>query len=139
MEVLSLTEIQEGDKRWVLEAQHADFNKDQLQVSLSGVKVEFFGPGEHVKVKADEVAKLVVRVSKLVANTTDNRDMPDICMQYLCAVMLIDGIVTFKSAHDEKSMQDRKVLDMRSRIELMRSASRGPTTTRRVAASSRTT
>ena len=54
MEVLSLTEIQEGDKRWVLEAQHADFNKDQLQVRLSGVKVEFFGPGEHVKVKADE-------------------------------------------------------------------------------------
>jgi LPS export ABC transporter protein LptC len=54
MEVLSLTEIQEGDKRWVLEAQHADFNKDQLQVSLSRVKVEFFGPGEHVKVKADE-------------------------------------------------------------------------------------
>ena len=54
MEVLSLTEIQEGDKRWVLEAQHADFNKDQVQVSLSGVKVEFFGPGEHVKVKADE-------------------------------------------------------------------------------------
>ncbi len=54
MEVLSLTEIQEGDKRWVLEAQHADFNKDQMQVSLSGVKVEFFGPGEHVKVKADE-------------------------------------------------------------------------------------
>ncbi len=54
METLSLTEIVEGDRRWVLEAQHADFNKDQLQVSLSGVKVEFFGPGEHVKVKADE-------------------------------------------------------------------------------------
>jgi LPS export ABC transporter protein LptC len=54
METLSLTEIQEGDRRWVLEAQKADFHKDQLEVSLSGVKVEFFGPGEHVKVKADE-------------------------------------------------------------------------------------
>jgi LPS export ABC transporter protein LptC len=54
METLSLTEIQEGDKRWVLEAQHADFNKDQLQVSLSGVRVEFFGPGEHLKVRADK-------------------------------------------------------------------------------------
>ena len=54
METLSLTEIVDGDKRWVLEAQHADFNKDQLQVSLSGVRVEFFGPGEHIKVKADE-------------------------------------------------------------------------------------
>lgn len=53
METLSLTEIVEGDKRWVLEAQHADFNKDQLEVQISGVKVEFFGPGEHVSVKAD--------------------------------------------------------------------------------------
>ena len=31
------------------------------------------------------------------ANTTDNRDMPDICMQHMCAVMLLDGIVTFES------------------------------------------
>jgi len=54
METLSLTEVQDGDKRWVLEAQHADFNKDQLEVSISGVKVEFFGPGEHLKVKAHE-------------------------------------------------------------------------------------
>lgn len=54
METLALTEIVEGDKRWVLEAQHADFNKDQLEVKISGVKVEFFGPGEHVSVKADE-------------------------------------------------------------------------------------
>ena len=54
METLSLTEIVDGDKRWVLEAQKADFNKEQLIVSLNGIKVEFFGPGEHVKVKADE-------------------------------------------------------------------------------------
>jgi LPS export ABC transporter protein LptC len=54
METLSLTEVQDGDKRWVLEAQHADFDKNHLEVEISGVKVEFFGPGEHVKVKADE-------------------------------------------------------------------------------------
>ena len=72
---------------------------------------------EHVK--ADDVAKLVVRVSKLGANTTDHRDMPDICMQHMCAVMLIDGMVTFESAHDEKRMKDRKVREMVSRIELI--------------------
>lgn len=54
METLSLTEIQEGDKRWVLEGQKADISKDQERVNLSGVRVEFFGPGEHLKVKADE-------------------------------------------------------------------------------------
>ncbi len=54
METLSLTEIQEGDKRWVLEGQKADISKDQERVDLSGVRVEFFGPGEHLKVKADQ-------------------------------------------------------------------------------------
>ncbi len=54
MEALSLTEIQEGDKRWVLEATKADFLKEKMEVRISGVRVEFLGPGEHVKVKADE-------------------------------------------------------------------------------------
>ena len=71
------------------------------------------------RIKADDVEKLTIRVSQLGANTTDNRDMPNICMQYLCAVMLIDGIVTFESAHDEKRMNERKVLALRSRIELI--------------------
>lgn len=69
-------------------------------------------------VKAADVEKLVIRVAHQAANTTDNRNMPDICMQHLCAVMLIDGIVTFKSSHDEKRMKDKKVLDLRKRITL---------------------
>jgi 2-methylcitrate dehydratase PrpD len=69
-------------------------------------------------VKADDVRKLVVRVGHQGANTTNNRDMPDICMQHMCAVMLLDGIVTFESAHDDKRMRDRKAMDVRSRVEL---------------------
>jgi 2-methylcitrate dehydratase PrpD len=69
-------------------------------------------------IKASDVEKIVVRVAHQGANTTDNRNMPDICMQHLCAVMLLDGIVTFKSAHDEKRMRDPKVLALRSKIEL---------------------
>ena len=69
-------------------------------------------------VKAGDVEKITVRVAKQGANTTDNRNMPDICMQHMCAVMLLDGIVTFESAHDEKRMRDRRVLDVRSRVEL---------------------
>lgn len=69
-------------------------------------------------IKADDVAKLVVRVAHQGANTVNNRNMPDICMQHMCAVMLLDGIVTFESSHDERRMRDRKVLDLRKRIEL---------------------
>ena len=70
------------------------------------------------QVKADDVERLVVRVARQGANTVDNRDMPDICMQHMCAVMLIDGVVSFASSHDEKRMGDRKVLALRRRIEL---------------------
>jgi len=69
-------------------------------------------------IKAADVERVVVRVARQGANTTNNRNMPDICMQHLCAVMLIDGIVTFESAHDEKRMKDRRVLELRRRIEL---------------------
>ena len=69
-------------------------------------------------IRAGDVEKLTVRVAKQGANTTDNRTMPDICMQHLCAVMLLDGIVTFASSHDEKRMKDSKVLALRSRMEL---------------------
>jgi 2-methylcitrate dehydratase PrpD len=70
-------------------------------------------------IKADDVEKLTVRVAKQGANTTDNRTMPDICMQHMCSVMLLDGIVTFISSHDEKRMKHPKVLAVRGRIELI--------------------
>ena len=70
-------------------------------------------------IKADDVEKVLIRVSIGGANTVNNREMPDICMQQMCAVMLLDGIVTFESAHDEKRMRDPKVLAMRRRIELV--------------------
>jgi 2-methylcitrate dehydratase PrpD len=72
---------------------------------------------EH-RINADEVERLVVKVAHQGANTVDNRAMPDICMQHMCAVMLLDGTVTFATAHDEKRMRDRKVLKLRERIEL---------------------
>ncbi|RJR46519.1 MAG: LPS export ABC transporter periplasmic protein LptC [Deltaproteobacteria bacterium] len=55
MESLALSEIQEGNKRWTLEAQSADFSKEKLEVKITGVKVEFFGgPDEVIRVKAQE-------------------------------------------------------------------------------------
>jgi 2-methylcitrate dehydratase PrpD len=69
-------------------------------------------------IRGDDVERVVVRVAHQGANTVDNRAMPDICMQHMCAVMLIDGKVTFASSHDEKRMRDRKVAALRSRIEL---------------------
>jgi 2-methylcitrate dehydratase PrpD len=70
------------------------------------------------RIRAEDVGRVVVRVAHQGANTTDNRNMPDICMQHLCAVMLQDGTVSFRSSHDAKRMRNRKLLELRSRIEL---------------------
>jgi 2-methylcitrate dehydratase PrpD len=72
---------------------------------------------EH-KFSADEVERLTVRVAHQGANTTDNRAMPDICMQHLCAVMVLDATMSFKAAHDEKRMRDPRVLKLRKRVDL---------------------
>ena len=72
-------------------------------------------------IREGDVEKVIVRVSTSGANTVDNREMPDICMQYMCAVMLLDGTATFISAHDEKRMHnDREVMRVRAnKIELV--------------------
>jgi len=70
-------------------------------------------------IKAGDVEKVTVRVAHQGANTTDNRSMPDINMQHMCAVMLLDGIVTFISSHDEKRMKHPKVVELKRRIELV--------------------
>jgi 2-methylcitrate dehydratase PrpD len=86
-----------------------------IQAPLDGL-LELIG--EH-KIKASDVEKLVVRVAHHSANTTDNRTMPDICMQYMCSVMLIDGTATFESAHDVKRMGDARVRELSKRIEVV--------------------
>jgi 2-methylcitrate dehydratase PrpD len=70
-------------------------------------------------VKPDDVEHIVVRVGTQGANTTNDRTMPDICMQHMCAVMLVDGYVTFESSHNEDYMLDPRVMAVRARVELI--------------------
>jgi 2-methylcitrate dehydratase PrpD len=46
--------------------------------------------------------------------------MPDISLQHLIAVMLIDKTVSFRSAHDKARMQDPVVLRQRAKVRLIR-------------------
>lgn len=68
---------------------------------------------------AADVEKIVVRVYSSGARVTDNREMPDINLQHMCSLMVVDGYVTFKAAHDVRRMRDPKVLAVRRRIELI--------------------
>ena len=66
--------------------------------------------------EANDVKEVVVRMAP--GSVVDNRDMPDICIQHILAVMLIDKNVTFRSAHDRARMQDALVLRHRAKVRL---------------------
>ena len=68
--------------------------------------------------QADQVKQVVVRVATSAGYTVNNRDMPDICLQHLVAVMLLDKTVSFRAAHDKPRMQDPAVLQQRAKAQL---------------------
>jgi 2-methylcitrate dehydratase PrpD len=67
----------------------------------------------------DDVQKVIVRIASDEANTVSDREMPDICMQHMIAIMLLDKTVTFASAHDKARMQDPAVLRQRVKVEVV--------------------
>ncbi len=69
--------------------------------------------------EAEQVQKVVVRAATSAAFTVNNREMPDICLQHMIAVMLLDKTVSFRAAHDKARMQDPAVLRTRSKVQLV--------------------
>jgi 2-methylcitrate dehydratase PrpD len=70
--------------------------------------------------EAEQVKQVVVRLAPSVAAVVDNRDIPDICLQHMIAVMLVDKTVSFHAAHDKARMQDPAVLKQRAKVNLVR-------------------
>ncbi|MGH9680379.1 MAG: MmgE/PrpD family protein [Candidatus Acidiferrales bacterium] len=68
---------------------------------------------------ADQVKSVVVRLANTEARIVDNREMPDINLQYMVSVMILDKTATFKAAHDRARMTDPAVLAMRAKVQLV--------------------
>lgn len=69
--------------------------------------------------EADQVQRVTVRLAPPVAAIVDNRDIPDICLQQMIAVMLLDKTVSFRGAHDKPRMQDPAALRQRGKVNLV--------------------
>ncbi|HJZ77682.1 MAG TPA: hypothetical protein VKE51_38400, partial [Vicinamibacterales bacterium] len=53
------------------------------------------------------------------AGIVNNSAMPDVNLQYLIAVALIDGTVSFDASHSYERMGDPQVLAVKQRVELV--------------------
>ena len=65
----------------------------------------------------DQVRDVIVRMDPRTS-VVNNREMPDICIQHMLAIMMLDKTVTFRSAHDKPRMQDPTVLKHRAKVRL---------------------
>lgn len=70
-------------------------------------------------INTNDIKTVVVREANSEARVVDNREMPDICLQYMIAVMLIDKTASFKAAHDKARMTDPAVLAVRAKVQLV--------------------
>jgi 2-methylcitrate dehydratase PrpD len=68
-------------------------------------------------VRAGRIKRIVVDMPADRLHIVDNRSIPDICLQHLVAMMIVDGGATFASIHDAARMSDPKVLAIRKLVE----------------------
>ena len=71
---------------------------------------------EH-ELNAGDVTQIIARMPDKELEIVNNRASPDISVQHLLSVMLIDGNITFKSAHDFARMKDPAVLKVRRLVQ----------------------
>lgn len=69
-----------------------------------------------------QVQQVSVRLATDEAAIVNNREIPDICLQHMVAVMLLDKTVTFASAHDKARMKDAATLRERVKVQLISDA-----------------
>jgi 2-methylcitrate dehydratase PrpD len=73
---------------------------------------------EH-QLTADQVEHITARIPESGAHTVNDREMPDINLQYIFAVTLLDGKCTFEAAHSFERMSDARVLALRKKVTLV--------------------
>ena len=67
----------------------------------------------------NNVDRIVVRLPEDGARIVDNNSMPDVNCQYIIAVALVDGTVSFSDSHSHERMEDPKVRAVKERVQLV--------------------
>lgn len=65
------------------------------------------------------VERVVVRLPADGAGIVNDRDMPDVNLQHVLAVALIDGTISFEDSHSRDRMRDPAVLAVKQRVQLV--------------------
>jgi 2-methylcitrate dehydratase PrpD len=86
-----------------------------IQATLDALEVLM---AEH-RITAKDVKNVTVTLPDDRFHIVNDRAMPNICVQHLLALMLVDGHLSFASCHDYTRMGDPAVLSLRRRIQAL--------------------
>lgn len=78
--------------------------------------------------EADQVQKITVHLAAREAFTVNDREMPDINLQYVYALMLVDKKLSFQSVHDRARMQDPEIVRQRAKVQIIKDEQLAPLT-----------
>jgi 2-methylcitrate dehydratase PrpD len=67
----------------------------------------------------NQVQQVKISLATDEAAIVNNREIPDICVQHMLAVALLDKTVTFASAHDKERLEDPATLRERAKVTLI--------------------
>ena len=71
------------------------------------------------RIGPDDVEAIDVHLPSRSARTVDNAAAPELNVQHLMAMLLIDGTLSFESIHERARMRDTKILALRAKIALV--------------------
>jgi 2-methylcitrate dehydratase PrpD len=67
----------------------------------------------------DQLVHVVIRIATSEAKTVNDRNMQDISLQHMIAVMLVDKTVSFRAAHDKSRTTDPDIVRERAKVQLV--------------------
>jgi 2-methylcitrate dehydratase PrpD len=86
-----------------------------IQAALDALEIL----GKERPFQAKDVQQISVQLASDEAAIVNNREIPDICLQQMVAVMVLDKTVAFSSAHDKERMKDPATLRERAKVKLI--------------------
>jgi len=73
---------------------------------------------EH-RMRPDDIKAIRITMPDDRMHIVDNRSSPDLCVQHLASIAIVDGTVSFEATHDHSRMNDKTIRAVRSRITMI--------------------
>jgi 2-methylcitrate dehydratase PrpD len=69
--------------------------------------------------RADNVQSLKVHLPPFLAYIINDRKMPDINLQYIMSILLLEGHITFENSHDYERLNSERVKEVMQRVRVI--------------------